>query len=102
MKYILVFLLIVGFGCKPVKQNPVIIHDTILVPAPVVESKPVDNIYLSNDQLITVLNKTIDSLKTKLTVANYKIENIKHYLAIVTKNKSQEKFLKGWIRRVVE
>lgn len=107
MKYILFFLAVLSFSCKqPVKhiqdQEPLIIHDTILVSPDAIEVPDSNDIYISNDELISVLNKTIDSLRTKLTVANYKLENIRHYLAIVTKNKSQEKFLKGWIRRVVE
>lgn len=43
----------------------------------------------------------IDSLKTNLFLANYKIEKVKYYLKICYKNPSQDKFLKGWVTRAV-
>lgn len=47
-------------------------------------------------------HKQNDSLRTQLFLVNYKVEKIKFYLNLCTKNSSQDKFLKGWIRRAVE
>ncbi|CAB4218311.1 Peptidoglycan binding domain containing protein [uncultured Caudovirales phage] len=43
-----------------------------------------------------------DTLRKKLFLSNYKVEKVKFYLGICMKNSSQDKFLKGWIRRAVE
>jgi hypothetical protein len=48
------------------------------------------------------LNYTIDSLKKKLFVAKFKVERVQYYLDIVEKKPSQQKFLRGWIKRAVE
>jgi hypothetical protein len=48
------------------------------------------------------LNLTIDSLKKKLFVAKFKVERVQYYLDIVEKKPSQQKFLRGWIKRAVE
>ena len=47
------------------------------------------------------LLKTIDSLKNKLFVSEYKHERIKYYNNIA-KNPGQLKFLRGWINRVYQ
>ncbi len=41
----------------------------------------------------------VDSLKTALFRANYRISRVKYHLNICLKNKSQDVFLKGWIAR---
>lgn len=59
----------------------------------------------TEDSLREVLQKEIsqnDSLRTQLGRANLKINKVKFYLNICLKNSSQDKFLKGWIRRAVE
>lgn len=48
------------------------------------------------------LNAINDSLSTNLFLANYKVEKVKFYLAICLRDKTQDKFLKGWVRRAVE
>lgn len=51
-----------------------------------------------------VLKSKNDTLKTHLFVSNYKVERVRYYLNICLKDKtgSQDKFLKGWIRRAIE
>lgn len=56
----------------------------------------------------TLLKDSIDSLKSMNTkiaaesfVANYKLNRIKYYINLVDKKPSQTKFLKGWIKRVL-
>jgi hypothetical protein len=48
------------------------------------------------------LNHIIDSLKTKLFLAEYKVEKVKFYTKIVDRKPSQIKFYKGWIKRAVK
>lgn len=43
-----------------------------------------------------------DTLRTKLFLANYRVEKVRYYLNICLRNKSQDKFLKGWVRRAIE
>lgn len=44
----------------------------------------------------------VDSLKTALFIEKYKVERVKYYLRIVDNNSSQEKYLKGWIKRAIK
>ena len=44
----------------------------------------------------------IDSLRTKLFLANYKVEQIKFYVKLCDKKKSQKVFLLGWLHRVLD
>ena len=55
--------------------------------------------YRATIDSLSVVNR---NLKADLFLAKYKIEKVKYYLAICQKNKSQEIFLKGWIKRAVE
>jgi hypothetical protein len=42
-----------------------------------------------------------DSVTADLFLSNYKVEKVRYYLNICLKNKTQDKFLKGWIRRAI-
>jgi len=57
-----------------------------------------DTVFLKSDSLI----HQIDSLKSKLFLANYKVEKVKFYVKIVDRKPNQIKFLKGWINRAVQ
>lgn len=46
------------------------------------------------------LNNVVDSLKTELFVAKYKLERIKYYNDIAAKGNNL-KYLRGWINRVL-
>jgi hypothetical protein len=61
------------------------------------------------DSLLKRVNKGIDSLKRendslriKLFLANYKVEKVRFYIKICMNKPSQDKFLKGWVRRAIE
>lgn len=43
-----------------------------------------------------------DSIGRKLLLSNYKVEKVRYYLNITLRDRSQDKFLKGWIRRALE
>jgi hypothetical protein len=61
-----------------------------------------------NDQMITMghqvneLQRKNDTLQDQLFSSNYKVERVRYYLSIALKNKSQQKFLPGWIKRAIE
>lgn len=42
-----------------------------------------------------------DSIAKKLFLASYKLERVRKYLKICLRNPSQDKFLKGWIKRAI-
>jgi hypothetical protein len=71
--------------------EPVIIHDTVLVHDTIVDSKKYDS-------LLVVIKKKNDSL----FIERFRLERVKYYNKIVQKNKSQLKFLSGWINRAVQ
>jgi len=82
-----------SMNCNSFQNTPEkkIIIDTFYLPVSnqVFEKK--------HDSLIIVIKKKNDSL----FIERYKIERIKYYNKIVQKNKTQLKFLSGWINRVV-
>jgi len=51
---------------------------------------------------IDSLKARIDSLKTALFLSNNKVEKVRFYLNICLKKPSQDKFLKGWIKRALK
>lgn len=108
MKYlVLIFLFFVACNSKqettiqPMEvpfhecKDPVIVHDTIIirdtVVVQIVNRKKIDS-------LLIVINKKNDSL----FVERFRLERVKYYNKIVQKNKSQVKFLSGWITRAVK
>lgn len=76
----------------------VFVHDTI----------PCDTVREKDTALMAQIirqQKTIDSLKTKLFVAKYKIERIRYYYQIAQKNQNKSsyfKFLLSWLQRTLK
>lgn len=100
MKYLLIAALFVC-SCRHKYALPdrSIRIDTVFI------DKSNDSVLLLNKKILSqveVKEKQIDSLKEKLFIATYKIERVKYYLNICIKNPTQDKFLKGWIKRAVE
>jgi len=52
--------------------------------------------------IITGDRKRLDSAISAMQIANFKLERIRYYLNITLKNPTQDKFLKGWVRRAIE
>lgn len=46
--------------------------------------------------------QTIDSLRTALFLEKFKVTKVRKYLKICIHNPSQDKFLKGWIKRAIQ
>ncbi len=52
--------------------------------------------------LIKENKRQTDSLRSALQVARFKLERVRFYLNICLRNPTQDRFLKGWIRRAIE
>ncbi|MBC7845557.1 MAG: hypothetical protein H7Y10_03595 [Flavobacterium sp.] len=108
MKNLTMLLIFILVSCTP-KSNTVnpVVRDSAICDSFHTTSEKLfitDTISVSNeifehkyDSLLRVVKKKNDSL----FLERYKIERIKYYNKIVQKNKTQLKFLSGWINRVV-
>lgn len=79
---------------EPMVDVVVYKHDTLYLPGQVVY---VDTFKRRCDSLVIVA----DTFAKQLLHARLVLSNVKYYLNICIKNPSQDKFLKGWIRRAV-
>lgn len=70
---------------------PKIIHDTVVVHDTIVDEKKYSH-------LLEIIKKKNDSL----FIERFRLERVRYYNGIVRKNKSQLKFLSGWISRAVQ
>ena len=52
--------------------------------------------------IITGDRERLDSAISAMQIANFKLERVRYYLNITLKNPTQDKFLKGWVRRAIE
>jgi hypothetical protein len=97
MKYIPILMIFLSCCKQPAevqfKERTVFKHDTVYIHKPYKVVK-IDTVYVKDQ-------KETDSLKTKLFIANYKMERVKYYLKICLRNPKQDRFLKGWINRAV-
>lgn len=59
-------------------------------------------IYITDTLFIENKCEDVNHIKDELFIANYKLERVRYYLNICLRNKSQDKFLKGWIRRALQ
>lgn len=87
---IFIGIMVIFFACSnQTKYTPVAqVH--------VIDTIP-QNVYVCDS-----LHRTIDSLKNRLFISEYKVQRVKYYLNITLRNPSQTKFLKGWIKRAVQ
>jgi len=103
MKRLIVIAAVIFGSCKtqgtlPMQQahkdtpcpTASVIHDTIRITRDSIVFVPFEN------------KKRYDSLYSKWFVLASKMESIKKYVAIVGANRSQEKFLLGWMRAALQ
>lgn len=105
MNRIVILFLFLVIACQPKPAPPLMATDTagtvLMAPAAVLINVPCPAI----DSLITEqmkIKKERDSLKTELFMAQFTVTRVKYYLDICLKNPSQDKFLKGWIKRAIQ
>lgn len=48
------------------------------------------------------LRRENDSLRTVLFQAQFKVNKVRYYLKICLRNPTQDKYLKGWIKRAIQ
>jgi hypothetical protein len=72
------------------KENEIKLKDSIIAakPQPRIEN--------------TISKKTLDSLTDELYSVKYKVERVRYYLNICLRKPSQDRFLKGWIKRAIQ
>lgn len=104
-KYIELFtgiILIVIFFCSCDKTNKQIVQTKIIT----------DTIYIKTHDTVRMIAwevpiidssiyKKYDSIRNEYFSVNYKLNRVRFYQNICNKNKSQNKFLLGWINRVL-
>lgn len=96
MRIAFILLATIIFSCKQSVPTEIYHTDTVFIP------KYIDTCIVKNIPIPNNLKSINDSLTTQLFLAKYRIERVKYYLNICLKNPSQDKFLKGWIRRAVQ
>jgi hypothetical protein len=107
--YLIVIALAIILGCQqniqpadpqPIKKDSVVtVKETDL---PRLRDTIILGIKDSSSHRCDSLQNIIDSLTSKLFVSNYKLERVRYYLKICLRNPSQDKFLKGWIKRAIQ
>lgn len=86
--------------CPPV-PDPVVIRDTVYIPGPTrIVQMPCS--YDSMIRRYDSLRIVADTVARRLLHSRLIISNVRYYLNITLRNPSQDKFLKGWIRRALE
>jgi len=88
---------------KPTSANVIVTntHDSLLM----VQDSLVNKISFLVDSIKgenLKLKKQNDSLKSKIFLYKFTISRVRYRIRIVDKNPSQIKYLKGWIRRIVD
>lgn len=114
------FLIIMAIGCDAPKETVsnettgTFYTDTFYKPAPMQQELNTrvfvcDSTLNARDiQIVALrdsmakLKATKDSLGDQLFIAKYKLERVKYYVSICMKNPTNDKFLKGWVRRATE
>jgi hypothetical protein len=97
----LVLLSLLAFaGCQPKPCVPETIYevreDTTQINA---AKRTYDSTLNVLKLLIRQRNSEYDSVRNALILSEYRHERVKYYVRICQRNKSQTKFLVGWIRR---
>jgi hypothetical protein len=97
--YIIIALLLSIVACNTPKQQPAVLTktDTVYLPTRIV----CDTFYTTIIERDTVFIAKNDSLVRRLNTATYRLARVKHYVRICNRNPSQDKFLRGWLNRVI-
>ncbi len=96
MRYLLITAVLLASCRLKVLPAPAPIHDTVYLPAPVVDEtlEPViDTVYLPG--------QNCDSMAMWLRAARQKLNKINYYVNICNRNPKQDKFLRGWMNRAL-
>ena len=100
MKSFLIFAASIFLSCNSGKHSatlPIIHVDTVFSVRDSIIYVPVFDYELKNNMI-----DEMNALRDSLFVSRYRIERVRYYLKIVKRNKSQIKFLVGWINRAVQ
>lgn len=101
MKYLAILLLVTA--CSAHGNEYTVPKETYTSIAVVDTIRLKDTIYIGvTPQVCIRMQKQRDSATTALFIANYRVERVRFYLNICMRDKTQDKFLKGWVRRAIE
>lgn len=107
-KYLIIVCLIVVAGCFQ-QSSTTPEEQAALATVPVDSCQTIRQELADVTQQLTNLqadderqSQRIDSLSKELFLANFKVEKVRYYLNICLKNKTQDKYLKGWVRRALD
>lgn len=101
MKYFILIIAVSLSACQPSgreKQTPVVVRDTVTLPGRVVELP--SRVVMVHDTIV-IPDTSCNAVRRELIVANFKLARIDYYLQICLNNSSQDKFLKGWVKRAL-
>lgn len=84
---------------QPIQVKEITVYDTVFITEP--DTGCITELHRLQREFAD-LKFTKDSISNKLFLSNYKVEKVRYYLNICLRDRTQDKFLKGWIRRAIE
>lgn len=107
MKNLFIILVILLTSCKGVecdystyqKQHT---EDSLQIIKLVTEKDSINKAYLDCELRSSTKDQRIRSIADTLFLYKARVANVRKYLNICLKNPTQDKFLKGWVRRALE
>lgn len=109
----IVVMVLAAGCCSSGNVSSVPERDTVIVTknVPVIDMETIDSllviiehnntVIISRDFEIDSLKQRVDTLAKKLLYEKAVVSQVEYYLDICMRNPSQDKFLKGWIRRAL-
>lgn len=102
MKLAIFIFSIFIWSCHSDPKSGHIVWDSVAVASLPNTSASTDTVATLSDVRPAACQDTIDSLRTALFIEKFKVTKVRKYLKICVHNPSQDKFLKGWIKRAIQ
>lgn len=109
MKYFIILIAFaLAFSCVSSpkvdcsKKDERIKSDSIALVNKTTENHKLFSINAELRDSLVALRTGVDTIKTQLFLSNFKVEKVRYYLKIVSRDRTQETFLRGWVTRAVE
>ncbi len=99
---LLVFFISCGPSKSELEAQSHVKRDSIRLASLVQDSAYCSELVLQFRHQNDSLKHLNDTLNTKLFLSEFKVEKVKRYLEIVRRNRSQNKYLRGWVTRAVQ
>lgn len=111
MKTLIIFSCILLSSCLEFNNGSVVlsekateihIQDSLKIEKSIMLYDSLNKIYIDCELRCAMKDNRIRGLRDTLFFQSAQLSNVKKYLNICLKNPTQDKFLKGWIRRAIE